>query len=305
MSLLLKRTGWEALSLPTKAYLQKTERNNPTSSWRSWSGPFHIFVGFFLIIIIVKGEINLSDMQSLVSHAVTISEPTAQSPPTFSFLFPTQSYRFSLMPLTKILNVQSSDSLSSNWPLFLHNIPSHNTVREQESKGTVHTLWLTHQPGSSPVAPHARGLLESPSWEAQLLALHSLPKLWIAKKKKLPNPENYKSIIFEHWIFSLLWERWVFLVNDFYSSRKRQMCSSRQVEHVLENSLHWEVFIAINYCQHSQLFITHSYNVLNFMSPPPKKENADAAQLLQHTLFFLNRPRVKLHAAFPRALKSI
>jgi len=41
------------------------------------------------------------------------------------------------------------------------------------------------------------------------------------------------------------------------------------------------------------------------MSPPPKKENADAAQLLQHTLFFLNRPRVKLHAAFPRALKSI
>lgn len=168
---------------PQRLTYKKTERNNPTSSWRSWSGPFHIFVGFFLIIIIVKGEINLSDMQSLVSHAVTISEPTAQSPPTFSFLFPTQSYRFSLMPLTKILNVQSSDSLSSNWPLFLHNIPSHNTVREQESKGTVHTLWLTHQPGSSPVAPHARGLLESPSWEAQLLALHSLPKLWIAKKK--------------------------------------------------------------------------------------------------------------------------
>lgn len=145
--------------------------------------PFTFLLAFFFIIIIVKGEVNLSDMQSLVSHAVTISEPTAQSPPTFSFLFPTQSYRFSLMPLTKILNVQSSDSLSSNWPLFLHNIPSHNTVREQESKGTVHTLWLTHQPGSSPVAPHARGLLESPSWEAQLLALHSLPKLWIAKKK--------------------------------------------------------------------------------------------------------------------------
>lgn len=144
--------------------------------------------------------------------------------------------------------------------------------------------------------PQLRSPAPGPSFTSQIVN---------CKKKKLPNPENYKSIIFEHWIFSLLWERGVFLVNDFYSSRKRQMCSSRQVEHVLENSLHWEVFIAINYCQHSQLFITHSYNVLNFMSPPPKKENADAAQLLQHTLFFLNRPRVKLHAAFPRALKSI
>lgn len=44
------------------------------------------------------------------------------------------------------------------------------------------------------------------------------------------------------------------------------------------------------------------------LCPLPLKKRMlieNAAQLLQHTLFFLNRPRVKLHAAFPRALKSI
>lgn len=183
-------------------------------------------------------------MQSLVSHAVNQYTTITITP---SIFLPIPSTKLQVFPHASNKHFKCAIKWLTLILLtpFLHHIPSNNTVGEQESKGTVHTLWLTHQPGSCPAAPHARELLESPSEKPSSWPFIHFPNCEL--QKKIPHPENYKSIIFQHWIFSLLWEKWVFLANYSYSSRKCQTWSSRQVKRILKNIPRWKVFIAVNY----------------------------------------------------------